>query len=288
MLENTTPDLPSLSEMRRLCREITRSVPEVMLASHRVMVHDIRPNFIQPGHTVLEHVHSFYEGHILLQGSALYNLGHAQAMERGGTLLHGPHTVHAWAESETPCLRLLLWFSVDPVVPVPRPAHWPIWPELLWDVALLFHEANKRHPGWQQRLTARLTVVISRLLSIAHWPATPRPPEVEQVQFIPMIDQFLKDNLARPLTLNDIAGHVGVSQRSLCRQFLQLTGTTVMERLANLRMDHAAALLVETEAPLHEIGRQIGMPDPSYFCRRFRMHFHLTPQSYRRSIAEQR
>lgn len=282
-----SPELPSLAELRRLCREVTRTAPEIMLTGHRLLLHDVRPNYIQAGRQVKEHLHSFYEGHILLDGSGVYTIGNEQTVERGGALLHGPHTPHGWEASEIPCLRLLIWFSMEPVVPISRPASWPIWPELLWDVALLLDDANRKQPGWHHRVTSRLTVVLSRLLSIAHWPAGPQPVEPAQIHLIPLTDQFLADNLTRPLTLSDVAAHVGISQRSLCRQFLQLTGATVMERLANLRMDRAAELLVETDAPLQEIGLQIGMPEPSYFCRRFRKHFHVTPQTYRRQIAHQ-
>ncbi|MHB9129889.1 MAG: helix-turn-helix transcriptional regulator [Armatimonadota bacterium] len=280
-----TPAFPPLSEVRRLCRLVTRTVPEVTLAGHRLIVHDIRPNYIQPGRKVLEHVHSFYEGHILLHGSALYTMGETQYMEEGGTLLHGPHTTHAWREAEAPCLRLLIWFSMEPVVAVPRPAFWPVWPDLIWDIALLLHDAGEMSPGWQDRTTARLAVVLSRLLSIANWPANQLATQLPRTHLISVIDQFLLDNLARPLTLDDIATHVGLSQRSLCRQFLNLTGTTVMEHLFNLRMDYAAEQLAETDAPVYEIGEKVGMPDPSYFCRRFRRHFHLTPQVYRKQVA---
>lgn len=285
MTIKSLPRFPALVELRRLCRRVTRTTPEVMLAGHRLDIHEVRPHFMPAGYTVREHVHSYYEAHILLDGSALYTIGEPQVVRPGGALLHEPHAPHAWQESDTPCLRLLIWFDMEPPVPVPRPAEWPIWPDLLWDVDRVLHEAAGGHSGWQDRVSARLTVVLSRLLSIAGWPNSPRPaPMVPQMQWIPAVDQFLLDNLTRPLNLDDVALHVGVSKRSLCRHFLQLTGATVMERLSHLRMDRAATLLAETDAGLGEIGTQVGLPDPSYFCRRFRQHFHLTPQVYRRQM----
>lgn len=279
----TAPDFPALPEVRRCCRLVTRTVPEITLAGHRLLVHDVRPNFIQAGRAVKEHVHSFYEGHILLTGAGCYLTGESQAMTPGGTLLHAPHAAHAWQESTVPCLRLLIWFSIEPGVPVPRPALWPSWPDLLWDIALLLNDAGASTPGWDARVQARLTVILSRLLTIADWPPTAEHVTSPQ-PLVALVDQFLRDNLQEPLTLQDIADHAGLSQRTLCRQFSDGTGTTVMERLANLRMDRAAALLAETDAPLWEVGADVGMPDPSYFCRRFRKHFHLTPNTYRDQV----
>lgn len=284
----TIPAYPPLPELRRLCRRITRAVPEISLAGHRVLVHEIRPNNIQVGHHVREHIHSFYESHVVLEGSARYLTGGEQAMGPGGTLLHGPHTAHEWQEPDAPCLRLLIWFTLEPVVPVPRPAQWPIWPDLLWDVALLLAEAEQMGRGWHYRATARLTVVISRLLTIADWPADAQATTVARTDLAEVVDQFLRDNLARPLTLLDIADQVGASQRTLCRQFQEQTGNTVMEHLFTLRMDRAAALLAETDAPLYDIGDAVGMPDPSYFVRRFKQHFHTTPHVYRQQVANRK
>ncbi len=284
MTDARQPGVPPLPELRRICRRLTRATPELALAGHRVVIHEIRPNNIQAGHRVREHEHSFYEGHIVLEGSARYLTGGEQLMEPGGALLHGPHTNHAWREPDAPCLRLLIWFNIEPVVPVMRPVQWPTWPGLLWDVALLLQEAAEQERGWQDRAMARLTVVISRLLTIAGWPADAQAAPAARTDLVTTVEQFLLDNLARPLSLLDIADHLGVSQRTLCRQFQQLTGTTVMEHLFHLRMDRAAALLAETDDPLAMVGDRVGLSDPSYFCRRFRTHFHVTPHLYRQQI----
>jgi AraC-like DNA-binding protein len=284
MPDRVRPVFPPLPELRRRCRALARAVHNVTLDGHRVTIHDIRIHQKGAGRATVEHVHSFYEGHVLLNGAGRYAMGEIQTLGPGGTLIHGPHTPHAWAESEVACQRLLIWFSMEPSVPVGRPAVWPVWPDLLWDLALLFEDAAGIVPGWHHRATARVSVVLSRLLSVAGWPAATHPPAPSRQPLIALVDGFLRDNLARPLTLDDVADHVGLSQRSLCRQFLERTGSTVMERLATLRMDRAAELLAETDATLAEIGDAVGIPDPSYFCRRFRLHYHVTPNSYRQDV----
>jgi AraC-like DNA-binding protein len=59
-----------------------------------------------------------------------------------------------------------------------------------------------------------------------------------------------------------------------------------MERLHDRRMRKAAALLVETEATVKEVGVQVGIPEPSYFCRRFRSSFGTTPLRFRQQQAQ--
>ena len=279
------PTIPySLHEVRRLCRQVTRAVPEIVLGSHHISIHDLNPHTVATGIPVKEHVHSFYEGHIFLEGGGVYHTGREEEVGPAGTLLHGPHMPHSWQEYDTPAFRLLIWFSAEPAIPVFRPAKWPVFPDLVWDAYLLLEEVARAEPGWHHRATARLTGMISRLLSVTGWPDSPRPASVTNTDLVTMIDQLFTDNMSRPLTLADVSAHVGLSERTLCRQFLEITGETVMERLHNLRMDRAAQLLLDTDASIIAIGELVGMPDASYFCRRFNKHFHNTPARYRKGL----
>jgi AraC-like DNA-binding protein len=273
--------------MRQLCRAISRVVSGVSLPGRRVVVHDIHPHLLPPGYDQREHVHSYYEAHILLAGSARYMRETPQELGPGSALLHGPHMPHTWHTGDTECLRLLVWFTVEPALPVPHDRHWPHWPDALWDIALLLREAEENGSGWETRAQARVTVLLSRLLTLAEWPerAAPRE-ETPERTLADDIDLYFRDNLDRPIALADVAAQVGMSTRSLSRQFHEHTGMTVMERLLTFRMDRAAVLLADTDATLAEIALQVGLPDPSYFCRRFRTHFHVTPQQYRRQLRD--
>ncbi len=273
----------SLHELRRICRRLTREVRELALEHHRIRIHDIHPDLVPAGQPVHEHVHSFYEGHLFLEGGGMYLTGREEEVGQAGALLHGPHQPHGWAAYAQPCLRLLIWFSMEPMAPVRRPSSWPICPDLFHDAVLLLDELHHARAGWHHRATSRTTTIISRLLSLSGWPDSPRIEPESADELVQRIEQFFRDNLPRPLTLADVTSHLGMSERTLCRNFTALTGETVMERLCQLRMEHAAALLADTNAPITAICAQAGMPDPSYFCRRFHQHFDTTPARYRRA-----
>ena len=283
-----TSNLPemtySLHELRRLCRRLTREVREVTLGGARIRIHDIHPDLVPAGQPVHEHIHSFYEGHLFLHGGGMYLTGREEEVGRAGALVHGPHQPHAWAAYREPCLRLLIWFSMEPMLALTRPPCWPICEDLSHDAALLLDELHDARPGWHHRAASRVTIIISRLLSLSAWPDSPRAPAEAPDELVQLLEQFFRDNLTRPLALADAATHLGMSERTLCRHFTALTGETVMERLLNLRMEHAAALLADTNASIATICAQTGMPDPSYFSRRFHLHFDTTPARYRRRV----
>lgn len=287
MVSDTVPDLHPiagyrLTDIRALCQRITAVLTPATLAGHRLVVYDVHPHQLATRYTMREHVHSYYEGHIVLRGQAVYRRG-MQPLEPGHALLHGPHMPHNWQTADERCLRMLFWFSLEPAVLPPAEIDWPCWPELLWDVSLLLHDAQLAAPGWQYRANARVATIISRLLSMANWPESGEPVERDdELSLVDVVEQFMRDNLTRQLTLEDIATQAGISTRTLCRQFQQLTGVTVIERLFTLRMEHAADLLTGSTVKLAVIAEEVGLPEPSYFCRCFRKYFHMTPNEFRK------
>lgn len=278
-------DSYTIQDLRRLCREITRMASKIVLDGHRIRIHDMHPHYVTTGVPVKEHEHSYYEGHLFMEGGGIYNTGPEEFVGRAGTLLHEPHTPHSWQASEQSALRMLIWFSIEPKVTVPRPTTWPVCEDLLQEVFLLLGDADAGLPGWHHRVNARMTIILSRLLSVAGWPSNPEAAPQSQNDLVSNIKQFFQDNLARPLALSDVAAHAGMSERTLSRRFLEISGETAMECLFNLRMDRAVSLLTDTDIPLTQIGEQIGLPDPSYFCRRFKCYFHQTPNGYRKGMS---
>ena len=312
MLE-TIPSFPySFKEMRYLGRWLTRKAAPFTLGPLRVPWLEMRFDWWEPGWSVGTHSHSFYEGHLLLEGRGEYVVEHPQFLDPGQVLLHGPHVPHAWHVPPTSgrlCKVMVIWFTLEPTVPLTWPAEWPCWPDLCYDLALLLRDAETSAAGRGDRVRMRLAMLISRLLSLGGlpaeegaMPAAPQSPppylhtntqfESEPTAFsavpplssrdtVPIIEQFLADNLSRTLSLADIAAHAGMSERNMIRRFREWTGETVWERLDKLRMRQAAQLLKETTLSIAEIGARIGMPEPSYFTRRFRRCFDTTPDRYR-------
>jgi AraC-like DNA-binding protein len=228
------------------------------------------------------HQHTYYEAIIMLDGQAWETTATRQRLLPGALLLHAPQRAHSWASPGATVTRLGLWFTLTPALSVPRPAIWPVSPAALAQSAALLQEAQTLTPGWHDRAAARLVLVLAELLALADWPAgVGEPPMPPNDRTAPLVEQFLCDNLAQPLTLQDIAGQVGMSVPSLTRHFRRESGVSVMARLEALRLEEAARLLRHTTATAAAIGAQVGLSEPSYFGRRFRQRFGHTPQQYR-------
>ncbi|MFJ6086945.1 GlxA family transcriptional regulator [Streptomyces sp. NPDC092369] len=96
---------------------------------------------------------------------------------------------------------------------------------------------------------------------------------------------WLQDNLARDLTLADIAAYDGTSTRTLIRRFREQTGTTPLQWLQRARIRQAQHLLETTSHPVERIGTQVGFGSPTAFRDRFKRTTGVSPHAYRRAFS---
>ncbi|KAB7836923.1 GlxA family transcriptional regulator [Streptomyces mobaraensis] len=96
---------------------------------------------------------------------------------------------------------------------------------------------------------------------------------------------WLGENLAQPLTVDDIAARAGVSPRTLTRRFREQTGTTPLQWLHRARIRRAQQLLETTRRPVEHIGAEVGFGSPTAFRDRFRRTTGVSPRAYRRAFA---
>lgn len=94
--------------------------------------------------------------------------------------------------------------------------------------------------------------------------------------------QLLMKNFVTPPSLDDLAHEVGLSRSSLCNRFRQIVGQTVFAYIADLRMQHALALLNQGKASITQIAYEVGYSHPSSFSLAIQRRFGTTPSELRR------
>lgn len=102
-----------------------------------------------------------------------------------------------------------------------------------------------------------------------------------QDERIAAVQHYLRQHLAEPLDLQQLAQHFAMSGRTLIRRFKSATGDTPMAWLQKLRIDKAKNLLETTNLSLEQLTQQVGYEDVSSFRKLFQQYTKMTPKAYR-------
>jgi AraC-like DNA-binding protein len=93
--------------------------------------------------------------------------------------------------------------------------------------------------------------------------------------------EHLRENFSEPITVSEAASMVGLSEFRFMKFFKKATGTTFVAYLNQLRLGQAHRLLLESSLSIADIAAAVGFSDQSYFDRRFRLLYKLTPRQVR-------
>jgi len=102
-----------------------------------------------------------------------------------------------------------------------------------------------------------------------------------QDQTILAVQQWLDQNLATPIRLDELAERFNLSPRTFKRRFRAATGETPLNYLQSLRVEYAKKLLETPQLRLAQVTEQVGYDDVSSFSRLFRSRTGMTPGTYR-------
>jgi transcriptional regulator GlxA family with amidase domain len=121
-----------------------------------------------------------------------------------------------------------------------------------------------------------------------------------QAQYVPMVvneagdpanlaavQQWTLENLAEPISVDDLAARAVMSPRNFARRFAARTGTTPHQWLISQRLSRAQELLEHTGEPVEQIAARCGLT-PLMLRRHFARRYGTTPQAYRRTFSQTR
>lgn len=93
------------------------------------------------------------------------------------------------------------------------------------------------------------------------------------------VKNYINQNYARQVTLEELAAILGVSPFHLSRTFNSGSGFSLSEYLTLVRMDNARALLSEGRLNVSQVAYAVGYEDSGYFSKVFKKHFGCSPSA---------
>lgn len=93
---------------------------------------------------------------------------------------------------------------------------------------------------------------------------------------------YLGEHFTERLSLTEVAAHFGLSPQYFSTFFKENFGRTFTQHVNSLRIEQAARLLRETDLPVMDVGFTVGFDNFSYFIKRFRSVYGVSPSHYRK------
>lgn len=256
------------------------------------------------------HWHEELEAGVVLEGSLVFAAGKERyILKQGeGFFLNGGVLHRCW-DDQASCHLMSMVFhprlvggSLDSVI------YQNYVEPLLEDRALECIRLSPEVP-WQAEMMAQMTgcwqacvqepmgfeikarnLLSEMLLALHHYaPAAKKMPSVKALRDAERIKtmlQFIHDNCAEEIRLEQIAASAAVSESECIRCFRAAIGATPVQYLRHYRVRRAAQLLSGTEEKISSVCALCGFQDISYFTKTFREIMGCAPAEYRRKKRE--
>jgi YesN/AraC family two-component response regulator len=112
--------------------------------------------------------------------------------------------------------------------------------------------------------------------------------EIPRTEVLSADEQFLQKVKAiilahlddEKLSVEAVAGEVGMSRSQLFRKVTALTGSSVNELIRSFRLQKAAQLLDKKWGPVSQVAYEVGFSNLSYFSKCFKEQYGVLPSEY--------
>ncbi|GHE95944.1 AraC family transcriptional regulator [Thalassotalea profundi] len=111
---------------------------------------------------------------------------------------------------------------------------------------------------------------------------------VSGLHHIQLILRYIADNYDKKITVDDVAQHTGLHPNYAMKIFSQVMKISIKQYINKLRLQHAQALLIDTNNAVLNIALEAGFGSTSRFYDIFQREFAMTPLQFRQNIFNSR
>lgn len=122
---------------------------------------------------------------------------------------------------------------------------------------------------------ANIAVILSKYIILGDM----LKPQVSET--LDRILEFINENLATPLSIQDICKKTNVSKSVLYKKFHSQFGCTVSHYIASERVRKSINMLTDTDLPIENIAFSVGFSSAAYYSKMFKKFNGTTPLKYR-------
>lgn len=107
-------------------------------------------------------------------------------------------------------------------------------------------------------------------------------------ELVNAILRYLRENIHKKISLNDICDRFNYSRSLICKVFKNQTGESLVACFNRMKAKRAAQLLSETTKSVTDIAMELGFRETKYFDTVFKKHHGISPVQYREEMQRHR
>ncbi|MGM9987559.1 MAG: helix-turn-helix domain-containing protein [Bacillaceae bacterium] len=104
----------------------------------------------------------------------------------------------------------------------------------------------------------------------------------KKIKKVKDVIEYIHENYHQSISVKELATITHYSEYHFVRFFKQEVGMTCTEYINSIRLNRAANLLINTNAPILTIAYEVGFENISYFIKKFKEKYEMTPSHYRK------
>ena len=137
--------------------------------------------------------------------------------------------------------------------------------------------------GADQMLKIKLEAFLIELLRITKASSRYKH-DIHSEQNYEEIAAYINNNFNQKINLNDLCAIFGTNKTTLCRNFREMYGTTIVNYINALRVKQAKVLLREGKHGVSQIATLVGFDSVHYFSKTFKKFENKSPLEYINTI----
>ena len=104
--------------------------------------------------------------------------------------------------------------------------------------------------------------------------------EIPHNKMLTDICKYVTEHYTEKILLDNICFLFGTNKTTLCQNFKEEYGITILNYIDNLKIKDAKKLLREQKLSITQISEKLGFSSIHYFCRHFKKHTGVSPSEY--------
>ena len=247
-----------------------------------------------PGHKYGPSVRSYYLIHFILEGKGTFCVnGNTYSLSKGqGFFIEPDYQTVYTADEQEPWVYIWVAFSGQHAKQLTNsigltqdtPIFFSTKGEMLKNYVMEMLEHNRSDPVDRYHNLGMLYLFLSTIADSQKQEAN--LPLTTANDHISHAISYIHGHINEPVTVEEIAGYVGLNRSYLSALFKKHTGLSPLQYIQTSRITKAEHMLQSSNLSIAAIANSCGYQNPESFMKIFKRSFGVSPSAYRKQFSE--